>query len=93
MDQKDNNNSATLDSCNDDQCPLSDHVRHSLETYFSQLDGHDVSGLYDIVLAEMEKPLLETVLKHTKHNQSKAAIILGLSRSTLRKKLSQYNIT
>lgn len=71
---------------------LSDHVRHSVEGYFAHLNGHDSSGLYNLVLAEVEKPLLETALKHSDFNQSKAAKILGLSRSTLRKKLEHYGI-
>ncbi|MDD1622253.1 MAG: Fis family transcriptional regulator [Methylococcaceae bacterium] len=71
---------------------LSAHVRHCVEDYFAQLDGHDSSGLYSLVLAEVEKPLLETALKHSDFNQSKAAKILGLSRSTLRKKLELYGI-
>ncbi len=72
--------------------PLSTYVRHAVESYFVQLDGHDSSGLYALVLAEVEKPLLETVLKHANYNQSKTAKILGLSRSTLRKKMDQYGI-
>ncbi|MDT4332314.1 helix-turn-helix domain-containing protein [Methylomonas sp. MED-D] len=71
---------------------LSDHVRHCVEDYFSHLNGHDSSGLYHLVLAEVEKPLLETTLKYCDFNQSKAAVILGLSRSTLRKKLDHYGI-
>lgn len=71
---------------------LSEHVRQSVENYFTQLNGHDSSGLYQLVLTEVEKPLLETALKHSDFNQSKAAKILGLSRSTLRKKLELYGI-
>lgn len=71
---------------------LSDHVRQSVEDYFAHLNGHDSSGLYQLVLTEVEKPLLETALKHSDFNQSKAAKILGLSRSTLRKKLELYGI-
>lgn len=76
----------------DSEHTLSDHVRHCVEDYFAHLNGHESSGLYSLVLAEVEKPLLETALKHSDFNQSKAAKILGLSRSTLRKKLEQYNI-
>jgi len=72
---------------------LSDHVRDCVEEYFKHLNGHDSTGLYHLVLAEVEKPLLETTLKHCDFNQSKAAIILGLSRSTLRKKLEHYGIS
>jgi Fis family transcriptional regulator len=77
---------------NDNGHTLSDHVRQSVEDYFAHLNGHDSSGLYQLVLTEVEKPLLETALKHSDFNQSKAAKILGLSRSTLRKKLDQYGI-
>ncbi len=77
----------------DTEHPLSTHVRHSVENYFSQLNGHDSSGLYALVLAEVEKPLLEIALKHANYNQTKTAKILGLSRSTLRKKLDLYNIS
>jgi Fis family transcriptional regulator len=51
-----------------------------------------VSNLYDLVLAEVERPLLETVMRHTHGNQTHAAALLGMSRSTLRKKLAQYDI-
>jgi Fis family transcriptional regulator, factor for inversion stimulation protein len=71
---------------------LSDHVRHCVEDYFVHLNGHESSGLYQLVLTEVEKPLLETALKYSDFNQSKAAKILGLSRSTLRKKLEFYGI-
>ena len=65
---------------------LRDHVKQTLENYFSQLDGHKPANLYAMVLQEVEIPLLTTVLKHTKNNQSKAANMLGISRGTFRKK-------
>jgi Fis family transcriptional regulator len=71
---------------------LSQHVRCALREYFMQLDGCDATDLYTLVLSEVEQPLIETVLEHCGHNQSKAAQILGLSRSTLRKKMTQYGI-
>ena len=73
--------------------PLAAHVRDSLEIYFAQLNGHDAAGLYALVLEEVEKPLLETTMKYANYNQTKAAKVLGLSRSTLRKKLDQYQIS
>ena len=71
---------------------LRDCVRDVLIRYFSDLEGHKVDDLYELVLHEVEVPLLETVLTHTKGNQSKAAQLLGINRGTLRKKLKQYNI-
>ncbi|MGR9052764.1 MAG: helix-turn-helix domain-containing protein [Gammaproteobacteria bacterium] len=73
--------------------PLSVHVRQAVDLYFAQLNGHDASGLYTMVIGEVEKPLLEAALEHAGHNQTKAAKVLGLSRSTLRKKLIQYGIS
>ncbi|SEF95034.1 Fis family transcriptional regulator, factor for inversion stimulation protein [Alcanivorax sp. DSM 26293] len=67
-------------------------VRRSLNDYFNQLDGEPVSELYQMVLAEMEIPLLEKVLEYTRGNQTKAAELLGLNRGTLRKKLKQYGL-
>ncbi|HYE35075.1 helix-turn-helix domain-containing protein [Methylocaldum sp.] len=71
---------------------LSDHVRMTLRRYFAQLDGHEATDLYTMVISEVEKPLIETVLEQCGHNQSKAALVLGVSRSTLRKKMLQYGI-
>jgi len=74
------------------QQPLRDHVKTAVENYFSHLDGHDPVDLYSIVLGEIEPPLLEAVLGFTKGNQSRAAILMGISRGTLRKKLKQYGM-
>jgi Fis family transcriptional regulator len=72
--------------------PLHDHVLHTLQAYFDQMGDHEITGLYDMVLKEVEIPLLKMTLKRAKGNQSKAAEMLGLNRSTLRKKLKQYKL-
>lgn len=72
--------------------PLNESVDHALSTYFSQLGGTTPSGIYDMVMAEVEVPMLKCVLKYTRGNQSKAAKIMGLSRGTLRKKLKIYGM-
>jgi Fis family transcriptional regulator len=72
---------------------LSAHVKIAVEHYLSQLNGHDPNGLYDMVITEVEKPLLEAALQHAGHNQSRAAKILGISRSTLRNKILRYDIS
>ncbi|MEN8260111.1 MAG: helix-turn-helix domain-containing protein [Pseudomonadota bacterium] len=74
------------------EIPLSAHVRQAVEQYFFKLNGHPAAGLHDMVMGEVEKPLIETVLAHTGRNQTKASKVLGLSRSTLRKKMDQYGI-
>jgi Fis family transcriptional regulator len=72
--------------------PLHDSVRQSLENYLAQLKGQMPSNLYELILAEVEAPLMECVMEYTKNNQSRAAIVLGLSRGTLRKKLKMYGL-
>ena len=72
--------------------PLHDSVRQSLEHYILHLKGEMPSNLYELILAEVEAPLLQAVMEYTKNNQSRAAIVLGLSRGTLRKKLKQYGM-
>lgn len=73
--------------------PLHDSVRQSLENYISTLKGGQLpDNLYELILAEVEAPLMEAVMEYTKGNQSRAAIVLGLSRGTLRKKLKQYGL-
>ncbi len=72
--------------------PLGTAISTSLELYFRDLDGHKPSNVYNMVLSEVEKPLLEAVLSYTRGNQTKAAEVLGINRSTLRKKLDQYEL-
>lgn len=71
---------------------LSETVRESLLQYFSELDGNHPGNLYNIVLQQVEQPLLEIVLDRVDGNQSKAAECLGINRGTLRKKLKIYNL-
>ena len=74
------------------ELPLRDCVRHAVDAYFNNLNGHPGEGLYVLLLSEVEKPLLESVMQHTGSNQSRSAEVLGISRSTMRKKLKQYQI-
>jgi len=72
--------------------PLADCVRRSLVNYFNDLDGAKTHDLHALVIAEVEKPLLEKVMQHAAGNQIKASQILGINRNTLRKKLSRYGL-
>jgi Fis family transcriptional regulator len=67
-------------------------VEKALRNYFAHLEGADVTDVYNLVLTEVEAPLLETVMNHVKGNQTKASELLGLNRGTLRKKLKQYDL-
>ena len=74
------------------QPSLRNCVQSALDTYFAQLDNQPVNDLYDMVLAEVEAPLLEAVMGHVRGNQTKAAKMLGINRGTLRKKLKTHGM-
>ncbi|TBU89808.1 DNA-binding transcriptional regulator Fis [Stutzerimonas kirkiae] len=67
-------------------------VEKALHNYFAHLEGAEVTDVYNLVLSEVEAPLLATVMSHVKGNQTKASELLGLNRGTLRKKLKQYDL-
>jgi Fis family transcriptional regulator, factor for inversion stimulation protein len=67
-------------------------IRGNLETYFRDLDGTDPTGLYDMLVKLVEKPLLDVVMTQSGQNQSRAAEWLGLNRNTLRKKLLEHEL-
>ena len=71
---------------------LSTLTDEALRGYFATLNGHKPGDLYQLVIGEVEKPLLKAVLSYTKGNQSRAAEILGINRGTLRKKLKSYDL-
>ncbi len=71
---------------------LSACVRRLVADYFNHLDGEKCSGVYDMVISSVEKPLLEVVLTHTEGNQTQASEILGINRNTLRKKMQHYGV-
>jgi len=72
---------------------LAQLVERKLSSYFAdQPDGLPPVGLYDRVLEEVERPLIQLTLSATRGNQVRAAEILGLNRNTLRKKISDLGV-
>ena len=67
-------------------------IRASVEQYFLDLRGAEPDGMYDLVIASVEKPLLDVVMRQAEGNQSKAAEWLGINRNTLRRKLLDHKI-
>lgn len=67
-------------------------VRKAIDGYFRDLDGEKPTGVYDMVINCVEKPLLESVLHRVRGNQTHAAQMLGINRNTLRKKLKVHGI-
>ncbi len=72
--------------------PLSVLVRNSLERYFEELNGQEPAELYELVVRQVEQPLLQIVMRETRGNISRAAQMLGINRATLRKKLHKYGL-
>lgn len=71
---------------------LSNLISQRLEAFFSsQLNSLPVN-LYDVILEQVEYPLIVQTLKITQGNQIKAAEILGINRNTIRKKIKLFNI-
>jgi len=71
---------------------ISDCIRHSLERYFKDLDGAKPRAIYDMVLKNIERPMIEIVLDRAEGNQTIAADMLGINRNTLRKKIQSLKI-
>jgi Fis family transcriptional regulator len=75
-----------------DDRTLRECAESAVRRYFADLGDTEPREVYDLVLAEIEQPLLRVVLEHTRGNQSKAAELLGINRSTLRKKLRRHGL-
>jgi Fis family transcriptional regulator, factor for inversion stimulation protein len=67
-------------------------VRQSVQKYLDDLDGESPCPMYEMVIRNVEKPLIEVVLAHAEGNQSVAADMLGINRNTLRKKMQVHKI-
>lgn len=72
--------------------PLRACVQSALELYFRDLEGHEAEDVYDMVVGQVEQAMLESVMQHTRSNQTRAAEVLGINRSTLRKKLKLHGL-
>jgi Fis family transcriptional regulator len=71
---------------------LAECVKRALERYFKDMDGEKPTSIYDMVLKNIEKPMIETVLGKANGNQTLAAEMLGINRNTLRSKMQQLRI-
>ena len=71
---------------------LRTEVKRSLSRYFENIENEVVTDLHHMVISEVEAPLIEAVMRYCGDNQSKASIMLGLNRGTLRTKLKLYGL-
>ena len=67
-------------------------VEQNLQQYFKDLNGETPCNVYDMVIHQVEKPLLQCVMAQCEQNQTRAAVLLGLNRNTLHKKLVQHGL-
>ena len=72
--------------------PLRQNVQSAIRRYLQDMGKSQPEGLYRVLMAEVEPPLIEEVLRYTHGNQSRTAKILGMTRNTLRAKLNRYDI-
>lgn len=88
------NNSENLFVANLQQVSLEKLVKSKLEVLFQQQKEAQVelNGLYNIVLEQVERPLIELALKAYNGNQVKTALMLGINRNTLKKKIDNYKL-
>ena len=72
---------------------LSDAAASHIAVYFQSFGGMlPPDGVYDRLLAEVERPLITACLDATGGNQMKAAKLLGMNRNTLRRKLNDLGL-
>ena len=76
-----------------DSLSLEEIIRGKLADYFRRTRGVQVENLYSVVMARVERPLIELTLQATRGNQIRAAQLLGINRNTLRKKITDLKIT
>ena len=89
------NNSDHLFVANLESVSLEKLVKSKLEVLFQQQKNAqvEISGLYNIVIEQVEKPLIELTLSNCRGNQVRAAQLLGINRNTLKKKIDTYKIS
>jgi len=73
-----------------DALSLRTEVEQTVKRHFLSLRDKKIVDLRALVLEEIEIPLYKVVMEHCRYNQSRAAIVLGVSRVTLRTKLKRY---
>ncbi len=71
---------------------IAEAVDKSLDEYFLHLDGEPADGIYRMVIDNVEKALLANVMSRAEGNQTCAADMLGINRTTLRNKLKAYRL-
>lgn len=74
--------------------PMGEYIKEIVTNYYKSMidEGMSPNEVYELVMSEVELPLIEATMEFTSNNQSKAASILGINRGTFRKKLAHYGM-
>jgi Fis family transcriptional regulator len=81
--------SSSIDIIKQDQS-LQELVYSLVTRFLAENKNKSINDLYDMILSEVEPPLLQAVMERRRGNQLQAAKMLGISRGTIRKKLQRY---
>jgi|DEB0MinimDraft_10_1074344.scaffolds.fasta_scaffold90305_2 Fis family transcriptional regulator len=71
---------------------LKQFVSVATQQFLDDMGSTPPDNLHKVILSEAERAMIETVLAHTENNQSKAAELLGITRSTLRSRMARYKL-
>ncbi|QOC22694.1 Fis family transcriptional regulator [Wenzhouxiangella sp. AB-CW3] len=71
---------------------LEEFTRQVVRQYLDDMGGIDPDHLHGLIMNTVEKPLIKTVLEFADGNQSRAAAILGITRTTLRNRIKRYQL-
>ncbi|NKE70553.1 helix-turn-helix domain-containing protein [Candidatus Manganitrophus noduliformans] len=82
-----------LEKSNGHEPNLAELVERKLGDFVRKIKNCEVKNLYSLLIQEFEKPLITLALKETNGNQIQAALLLGMNRNTLRKKIKELKIT
>lgn len=74
------------------EATLRDAAARVVRRYLQDLNGTHCSDLYNLMLRQVERPVLEEALRHCGGNLTRTAELLGMNRATLRKKLDEFGI-
>jgi Fis family transcriptional regulator len=71
---------------------LKEQVKSITAQYLLDIEGYQADSMYQDLIDAVEESFLRTLLSHTQGNQKAAAAISGISRNTIRKKITKHNL-
>ena len=71
---------------------LNAFVGRVVRQYLEDMGSTPPDNLFQVILTEVERPMIQAVLEHTGGNQSQAAELLGITRATLRSRIKRYQL-